>query len=272
MSTELIVASVSGAVALLSAVLSVVLGARSSRRQAELAARLERQTAALAREAGRRDLMHRVRDPLLWAAFDLQSRIYNIARSQNGFLALCYLDGTPREREYARRNTLFVFAEYLGWVEILRRRVRFLDLGVREENREVVDLLHRVATVLNSNAHDSRAFRIFRGEQRAIGESVITDEGGETGCIGYAEFCRRLDSDPAFADWFGQLDADVRELGEDPRPLPRLVELQHVLMDLITFLDPQGERFPAHLTRRLPEEGEGEGEDEHESDQAATPV
>jgi hypothetical protein len=32
-----------------------------------------------------------------------------------------HLQRTLEEREYVRRSTVFVLAEYLGWVEILRR-------------------------------------------------------------------------------------------------------------------------------------------------------
>jgi hypothetical protein len=38
----------------------------------------------------------------------------------------------------ARNNTMFVVAEYLGWVEILRRGIQFLDLGSEADNRAVV--------------------------------------------------------------------------------------------------------------------------------------
>ncbi|MEU9096755.1 hypothetical protein [Streptomyces sp. NPDC048361] len=93
MNTELLVASLSGSVALA----SVWFSARSGRRQALLAHELERHTA-------QQDLMGRHRDPLLWAAFDLQSRLYNIV--DRGFLRVYFRDGSDRERAYARRSTL----------------------------------------------------------------------------------------------------------------------------------------------------------------------
>ena len=70
--------------------------------------------------------MSRYREPLLRAASDLQSRIYDIVGQK--FLACHLQQGGPADQEYACRNTMFVFAEYLGWVEILRRGVQFLDL------------------------------------------------------------------------------------------------------------------------------------------------
>lgn len=69
-------------------------------------------------------MMSQVRDPLLWAAFDLQSRIFNIV--DQFFLRAYFLHGSEEERAYAKRSTVFVFAQYLAWMEIVRRRVQFL--------------------------------------------------------------------------------------------------------------------------------------------------
>lgn len=199
MNTELVVASVSGGVALLSALISV----RASRRQVLLSAELDR-----------RDVMSRRRDPLLWAAFDLQSRLHNIV--ERGFLPFCYEGETGRDREYARRSTLHVLGEYLGQVEILRRRIQFLDLGKRRHNRAVVERLTAIATVLNEDGgYGDRHFRIFRSDQRALGEIMIKEDGES--CLGYAEFCRRLEDDPEFAAWFQPLlESLAAKSSDDP--------------------------------------------------------
>ncbi|RPF33217.1 hypothetical protein [Streptomyces sp. TLI_185] len=226
MNTELVVASVSGGVALLSALISV----RASRRQVLLSAELDR-----------RDVMSRRRDPLLWAAFDLQSRLHNIV--ERGFLPFCYQDETGRDREYARRSTLHVLGEYLGQVEILRRRIQFLDLGRRRHNRAVVERFTAIATVLNEDGgYDDRHFRIFRSDQRALGEIMIKEDGES--CLGYAEFCRRLEGEPEFAAWFQPLLESLDEQARSPEPHRRLRDLQLALVELIDLLDPNGDQFP----------------------------
>ncbi|MFE1313625.1 hypothetical protein [Streptomyces sp. NPDC058755] len=135
MSTELLVASLSGAVALV----SVLISTRGARKQALLTAELEQ-----------RDVMARHRDPLLWAAFDLQSRLFNIVDRR--FLLAYYANGSERKRAYASRSTLHVLAEYLGQVELLRRRIQFLDLGNRHVNRTIVGHLMTISNVLNDDA------------------------------------------------------------------------------------------------------------------------
>jgi len=47
----------------------------------------------------------------------------------------------PPKREYTIQSTLFVIAQYFGWIEILRRDIQFLDLGNVKENRELSKLL-----------------------------------------------------------------------------------------------------------------------------------
>ncbi|KPI02435.1 hypothetical protein OV450_4685 [Actinobacteria bacterium OV450] len=243
MNTELIVASLSGVVALVSAVYS----SQANRKNSLLRDDLERQATERHRMLERQDTMSRYRDPLLWAAFDFQSRLYNIA--SQGFLRVQFVQ--PRDQLYATRSTLHVLAEYLGWVEILRRRIYFLDLGNQDTNRHIVTLIARVSTILNDDAYPDRNLQLFRSDQRAIGELVIKESEDGDRCIGYAEFCARLESEPGFATWFTRLSDSVTELASREGRNPRLVDLQTALMDLIDFLDPEQERFPQKRRLRL---------------------
>jgi hypothetical protein len=205
------------------------------------------------RRAQTLDLMARYRDPLLWAAFDLRSRLFNIVAKD--FMRKCRDDGADEWR-YAQQSTLFLLAEYLGWVEILRRGVRFLDLGDDSRNRTLVDLFHRVDRAFASLTLQDGVLRLHRGDQRAIGELMITDgtTSGERECIGYATFCLRLARDEDFGSWFEKLLRDIEVLADraDPRT-ERLVDLQNRLMDLIDFLDPHAIRFPSRRRDRLAE-------------------
>ena len=158
--------------------------------------------------------------------------------------------------QYARDYTVYVVAEYLCWAEIIRRDLRFLDLGAEERNRELVRQLER--TQLAIADHDlPRAFRLFRGEQRAIGEVMMTPtrhtESANYESLGYAEFCARLDLDPVFGRWFQPLRLGMDALAE-ARDAERaqLIRVQHALVDLVEFLDPNRLRLPGRLRDRLP--------------------
>ena len=111
-------------------------------RIARLTDHLTKQCEAASREAQTAALMSKYRDPLLRSAIDLQSRLYNI--HQHDFLKRFY-QRSPSAKNYAIHNTLYVVAEYFGWVEILRREIQFLDLGELEMNRRLVELLANIS-------------------------------------------------------------------------------------------------------------------------------
>lgn len=252
MTGQLVLALISAGVALLSVVLSVW----SARSTAKLQNEFEQRRRQATKEELVEQVMSRYREPLLRAAFDLQSRIYNIV--EQAFLVRYLQRGSPTEQEYACKNTMFVLAEYLGWVEILRRGVQFLDLGDVGRNRQLVERLEAVGTILSTDRQFPGAmFQMFRGEQRAVGElmmdrSQVGEQGTVRQCIGFAAFTDRLEQDSRFARWFAHLEQDIQRLAASPASeQERLVALQHALMDLIDFLDDPPARFPQEQRARL---------------------
>jgi hypothetical protein len=206
-----------------------------------------------AKRAETLDLMARYRDPLLWAVHDLRSRVRTILDEE--FLDRYLVDaedpilgsGDAFMRPYARRHTMFVLAQYLGWVEILRRDVGFLDLGDRTRNRQLVELLSVIRRVLFASDLDP-VFHVPTGHQRAIGELMIAPDHAMPGygrCIGFAAFCRRLEADHTFASWFERIEAGITGYADQPeQDCNRLAELNLRLSGLIEFLDPDLARFP----------------------------
>ena len=198
------------------------------------------------------ELMRTYQDPLLRSAIDLQSKFFNILTLN--LLDKFYLNGSEVEKEYTIENTLYVVAEYLGWVEILRREVQFIDLGNDEENRALV---HQIDAISQSflGSELPKPFRIFRGEQRAIGELMMTYLPSEEGpyrreCIGYATFLESQEKN-AFNRWFRKIREDIDDLANGQGNPARLVSLQNGLIDLISFLDPEGLKCPLNRRARV---------------------
>lgn len=249
MSTAIVVALISGGISLAAAAASIV----SARGVARLNDRLEEQRRARTKEEQADAVRARYRDPLLGAVFDLQSRLYNIVAKR--FLVRYLLGDDERGRAYAVENTLHVLAEYLGWVEILRREIQFLDLGEEVADRQWTASLERVRDTLARDDVDP-VLRLFRGEQRAIGELMTLAATSPDGarpheCLGYARFatCR---GEPEFARWFEQLAADLEVLAREPREhLERLLLLHNALIDVLDILDPGCRRFAAERRARL---------------------
>jgi hypothetical protein len=247
---EAYVGIVGAILAFVGAVASGALASRANKQAHELdrRRRLDTRTEDLER------IVHQYRDPLLDAAQALQSRIFNIlAQNYLGKFLHC---GDADEERYARDYTVFVLAEYLCWVEIVRRELRFLDLGDVVRNR---DLLAQLYTIQLTIQHDKAPprLRVFRGKQRAIAELMMVPTGAADGprseCRGFAAFSRALDDDPVFAAWFAPLHADVQQLvGAGPEEHARLVLLQRQLIELIDFLDPEHTRLPTPHRAKLP--------------------
>ena len=201
----------------------------------------------------------RFREPMLQAAFNLQSRIYNIGRQ--GFLAdfLAADHATEDEREYALRNTAYLVGQYLGWVEIIRRQSQYVDPRSRARNREIVQKVEEVRDVFaESRVLKDPTMRIFRGEQRAIGEVMMLPTDPSVPGLprwevkGYARFVAEH-ADEGIQRWFRRTENDLIVLAKDPGGAhsERLIKVQHGLLDLIDVLDPEGDRVPMHHRKRL---------------------
>lgn len=246
MSVDVLAALISAGVAVCSAVMAAFVTTRSIRLQHTL----DLQRARLERLEANEDLTRRYREPLLLAAFHLQARFYNIV---NGDFIARHMGADQEERQYARASTLFRVGDYFGWIEVLRRDLQFLDLGEAAKTSELVERLDLVShTFSNTDWFPKSVFHLFRDEQRGIGEVMLEPVAGEARryqCIGYATFVERLELDTKFARWFNRLSAEVDQLIHPaPGQLDRLIEVQHALINVINFLDPDGRRFPvAHI-------------------------
>lgn len=252
--SALLVAVISAGLSLASAVVVESSRRRSARElaalqkkqsdaSAELADVLQRRREADSETAKAQRLVARYRDPLLIASFDLQSRIFNVLRPA-GFRG-------GRHPDYYRSNTLFVIGEFFGWLEIIRRDLQFLDLGAAEETRQLMTRIEAVRDAFASTSVWRDDYYIYRGEQRAIGElmsagSAATGSSTRTECIGYATFVANL-QETTFARWFDRI-GDAIEVLPGQRP-ERLVHVQNALIDLIDFLDPNGDRLTSRRER-----------------------
>lgn len=183
-------------------------------------------------------VLARYQAPLASAAYELQGRLYNIVTL--GFLGKYFVNGDEAQKTYAVENTLYVVAQYLGWSEILRREIQFLSFADTVRTRAVAERQQHVVELFQSDDPAlGRAFLIWRGEQRAIGERMIVRDGDRLQCVGYAAFLDREDA--ALARWLSRLERDITEITKARNS--RLVKLQHALVDLIRELDPERVRY-----------------------------
>ena len=218
-------------------VIAAIVSAYVAIRQARLAEEITRLRYQLDREARAEEVLARYREPLAAAAFDLQSRLYNILRLD--FFAK--FGGNERAEE-ALRTTLFRLAQYFGWTEILRRDIQFLSFPTDSETRRVAELQDRIARCFRDDGYGAELM-IWSDEQRAIGELMIVEEHGKVLSMGYASFRQRCE------DTFAPLRARVLAELEEEAAQARLREVQHRLCDLVETLDSRRVRYTRTLAR-----------------------
>lgn len=236
---------ITAAISVLGAIVAGVLTTWSGQRQKRLEHALDQQKHEATKAERMAEVLSRYREPLLLAANSMQGRLYNVMRDD--YLPEFLHCGDREEERYARDFTVYTLGEYLCWVVIIRRELRFLDLGDESSNREFDERLMAVENNLSNRRPDYLPhFRLFRGQQRALGELLmVPGSSGAHESMTYASFCARLDSDPVFADWFARLRADVDAISDnDDTGNLRLVHVQNALIDLIDFLDPERTRLP----------------------------
>lgn len=185
-------------------------------------------------------VMRRYHGPLQHAAYDLQSRLYAIV-TQN--LIPAYVDhGEQHEREYVIYNSAFVIAQYFAWAEIIRNEIQFIDFTTSDETRRFSCLQNELYGLWRTDVLKDE-FRLWSGEQRAIGELMIESQGENQTCIGYARFVDMIKNNEQ--PLLNKLVKDVASFSQKPEPsFQRLTRIQHILIELLYFLDPDYTRFP----------------------------
>jgi len=186
-------------------------------------------------------LLATYREPLLAAAYELQARLHNILC--NDFVEKYIRSDAAGKQDAAVQSTLYVFAQFFGWREIIRREVQFLRFARDEETRDVARLLRDITETFLLDDYGPQ-FMIWRVEQRGLGERMIVSDGDRPTCVGYAAF---IEQRANFAEWLAPLERDLQDIGEEGRT--RLVKLQHLLLELVTKLDEKQMRYPFALNQ-----------------------
>jgi hypothetical protein len=188
-----------------------------------------------------RKALDRYREPLLAAAYELQARLYNILQLR--FVEKFINDESAGKRSSAINSTSYVFAQFFGWREIIRRDVQYLRFSRDAQTREIGGLLRDIDELFLADQYGPQ-FMIWRVEQRGLGERMIVSADGRLTCLGYASF---IDQRASMTEWLQPLENDFEHLQDGGQE--RLVDLQHLLLDLVKQLDDRQKRYPFELSR-----------------------
>lgn len=209
-------------------------------------------------------LYGKYRDPIVLSAIELAMRL-NEACSEHPaeFLARRILSCTSPEPShssvrdpyyfrYKFQSTIYRFAAFLGWLELYRQDLVFLNSRGSKKNTALQKLLNEIredfaAGTLNC-AKDWDCWSdalIFREDQRAVGEAMITSVNGIRTVMGYGAFVTMFEDTTSVGNKWLRV---VTNFLIDPKKEKdfRLVRYQRLiihLVDLVRTLD----------ERRLPE-------------------
>jgi hypothetical protein len=227
--TALVIAGLSGAVALGSAVMSW----RTQLSVAERQALRDREIKDEERRSEAKIVLDRYRGPLLDAAWQLGDRIDSI---RHGDFLQYFSAGHPRARD-AKLTTLHRFAYYFGWREFMRTQVQLLRFADEQDTRLVAGLLDDVTWALSSSSVDGGKAMLWPDEQRGIGE-LMTEGGSGAGSpvLGHAAFHRTYED--VFAPWMERIGSEL--LTPAAASSERLRLVQWAMSGLTRRLDEEG--------------------------------
>lgn len=174
-------------------------------------------------------------DPLLKAADELQGKLRSLA--EEDFREFRALPNPAAEKKDLVNlcSTLYLFAQFWGRLEILRRESFHADLARNKKGGILLRFLRSL---------ESRRVRLVdRAWQRAIGECVIAETAERAEVIQFKSFVEQFESNERVRQWFLPLEHILREC-KLPRARQRVLQYGVVVHALIDTLDPK------HLTTR----------------------
>ena len=199
----------------------------------------------------------RYRDPILLAASELCTRLREICeRHPVSYLNRTFLQSRPEAmktttaddpyfQRYKLISSAYRLCSFFGWLELFRQEIVFLESGKLAVNRA----LQRRLDALRSDLADGQLNTaddwpdwhdrlIFREEQRAIGEAMITGIDGSPSIMGYAEFCKVIEGSTVHASgrW---VDCALNFLLDPARTEKdfHLIRLKRLLVHLVELME-----------------------------------
>jgi hypothetical protein len=169
-------------------------------------------------------------DPLLKAADELQGKLRSLAEEDFvEFRNIPLSDLQPADRVNLC-STLYLFAQFWGRLEILRRESFNADLARNRDGKLLLGFLRCL---------ESRRVRLVdRAWQRAIGESVVVMSKPTADMLSFKAFVEEYEANPRLREWVEPLE-DVLRQTKYPRARGSILQYGVIVHALIDTLDPK---------------------------------
>lgn len=188
------------------------------------------------------------RIPLSRSAESLENRINNILRSTDF--------ATEFENEYYRFSTIYVFADFLAWAQIIEDNLRHFGTAQSAVASRIEKALRRTRGAFTSINYFEGYFEDVAASEAssvrhhiidAVSESMLdrSSSNDASKVIGFGEFVSRYEEDPKMRRWIDMMSDYLRK-ADDDLVNDRLVMAGLALIRLLDELDPQRK-----LTKRV---------------------
>lgn len=212
--------------------------------------------AVIAEQSSIRATVNKYSRVILLSAADLQDRLWHLCKHQSalsnkfrlGDDESSTISGTwPMTKKHYLTGTLYLFARYFCWVEILKSRIRFLEFNDDTKTNVFNYHLKRVERMLAETSLQDFAQQtistdkpVFQLMQNEIGESLRTASGTEDQCISFHEFSVNFNEIIKNNEGLQQLEAlllsSITSEMQNSFCLTRLKLVCNALMDMVEFL------------------------------------
>ena len=159
-------------------------------------------------------------NPILGAVDTLDSRLANILeKKKKGYLALRKNFSHPKwsiTYDYFMSSSLYSFAIYFSWVNMLRETMSFELFRSQQEKDDFITAIDAVSSALRAYppkkySCEGPDVQVFAMQQQAIGEAMVHSTGERPSCMSYNEFLTTLE-EPHFAERLVPLRALLDEV------------------------------------------------------------
>ena len=165
--------------------------------------------------------------------FDIQSEYFDPQNHHGKYFS-----------EYRLLSTLYRLCAFLGWLELLRIEVTFLESGKNKQDTQIRSKIRSIQSALsdlqlNENKLSTDVV-IFREEQRAIGEGMIDILEGKGSIIGYGTFVEKYKGflNTGENPWLKPVISYFKEIqAENDFRIKRAEILRDEILDFIFILD-----------------------------------
>lgn len=191
MSSDIILAVLSGSFAILAAIIACCQQYKINRDSIKNQSKKERKE----RKLENKKLLQKYKDPLLQASRELYFFIENLFRKN-----MTILDSNIKKKTF-----IYLFAKFLCWKEIIRENLIIMDDIESKFFFNLRNNLTYIQKQFDTEHISNTKFKLSSSEQRAIGE-IMTNNNK---CINYTNFILNYDN---YKKWFTNLENDVNEL------------------------------------------------------------